>query len=552
MKHFSILLLFSTTLLLNGCGGNGTDFFLDPIGDDSAPGTSPELAWQSIEKVNEAVLKPGDRILFKAGETFNGSLTFDMEDSGTPENPVTIGSYGEGRATIRSGSDYGLYAENTSGFVVRDLVFIGAGADVDARFSGIYFFADLDTIKPEYIRIDCVEVSGYRWEGIAIFGKRKGNSGFRDIRITHADIHDNGDKGIAAAGPMPTGDWAHKDLYVGNCRVYNNRGISGKRGHSGNGIVLSSVDGGMIEYCIAYNNGEFSDDPDSGGPIGIWFWDTRNGVIQYCESYNNKTGNKADGGGFDLDGGCLNCIMQYNYSHDNDGAGYGIYQYTNARKFKGNVIRYNISENDGVDNKYGGINLWSTNSSGGIRDTKIYNNTIFVSDNTNGAALAEFPDEEGASFLYNTEIYNNILVGMPGKKLLDIPHPGDQWTLKGNCYYTFGDQVQIKWGDKTFKSLEEWRRATGQEQHDGTDIGIEADPGLTSHGQGGTIGDHYLLDRLDAYKLKQSSVLVDLGLDLRSTFGIDMGIRDFYNNQIPQGGLFDIGVHEYEKASSGQ
>ena len=141
---------------------------------------------------------------------------------------------------------------------------------------------------------------------------------------------------------------------------------------------------------------------------------------------------------------------------------------------------------------------------------------------------------------------------MPGKKLLDIPHPGDQWTLKGNCYYTFGDQVQIKWGDKTFKSLEEWRRATGQEQHDGTDIGIEADPGLTSHGQGGTIGDHYLLDRLDAYKLKQSSVLVDLGLDLRSTFGIDMGIRDFYNNQIPQGGLFDIGVHEYEKASSGQ
>ena len=108
-----------------------------------------------------------------------------------------------------------------------------------------------------------------------------------------------GDKGIACGGPQPPGDWSHKDLYVGHCEVFNIRGISGKKGHSGNGIVLSSLDGGVIEYCTVYNTGEFSDDMNSGGPIGIWAWDSRNVVIQFCEAYNNKTGNSADGGGFD-------------------------------------------------------------------------------------------------------------------------------------------------------------------------------------------------------------------------------------------------------------
>jgi hypothetical protein len=552
MKHLSHLLLFCSIILLTGCTENGTEYYLDPIGDDSAPGTSPGRAWKSIEKINATDLNPGDRVLFKAGKTFTGSLKFDLDDSGTPDNPVTIGSYGEGRAVISSGSDYGLYAENTSGFVVQDLVFMGAGAEVDGKFSGIYFYTDLDSIKPEFIRIDNVEVSGYRWEGIAIFGEREGSSGFRDIRITHAEVHDNGDKGIAAGGPMPEGDWAHKDLYVGHCRVYNNRGIPGKKGHSGNGIVLSSVDGGMIEYCSAYNNGEFSDDPETGGPIGIWFWDTRNGVIQFCESYDNKTGNNADGGGFDLDGGCVNCIMQYNYSHGNHGAGYGIYQYNGAREFRGNVIRYNISENDGINNKYGGIDLWSTNSSGGMQDTKIYNNTIFVSELTNGAAIEEFPDEEGASYLHNTEIYNNVFVGVPGKKLVDIPYPSDRWTFKGNCYWTYGDEIQIRWGDKTFESLDAWRAATGQERHEGGNAGIEADPLLAGPGEGGTIGDPNQLNRLDAYRLKQSSVLVDLGLDLKSLFGIEAGTHDFYGTQIMQGSKFDIGANEVEKASGSQ
>ena len=531
---------------------NESKYFVSSTGDDAATGTSPEMAWKSIDKVNAMTFEPGDKILFKGGETFIGSLYFDMADSGTPDNPITVGSYGTGRAMISSGSEYGLYAKNTSGFVVKDLVFLGAGADVGETISGIYFFTDLDTLKTEFIRIDNVAVSGYRWDGIGLYGDKKGSSGFRDVRITNAEVHDNGDKGISVAGPQPPGDWAHKSIYVGNCTVYNIRGIPGKRGHSGNGIILSSVDGGLIEYCTAYNNGEFSDDLESGGPIGIWFWDTSNGIIQFCESYNNKTGNRADGGGFDLDGGCVNCIMQYNYSHGNHGAGYGIYQYANAREFRNNTVRYNISENDGINNKYGGINLWSTNSSGGIQNTKIYNNTIIVSPETRGVGIGEIPDEEGLSYIYGTEIYNNIIVSVVGKKLIDIPYPGDRWSFKGNCYWTYGGEIEIRWGDKTYNNLNAWRKASVQEQLNGEDVGNQADPELTNLGQVVTVDDPSRLKTLIAYHLKPSSVLIDKGLDLKSIFGIDPGLRDFYGTPIPSGSRCDIGAHELARGSSSE
>ena len=548
MKSISILTLIGFATLITGCNLTGHEYYVSPSGDDSAPGTSPDRAWKSIEKVNETILKPGDKVLFEGGETFTGALKFDIEDSGTPEQPVTITSYGEGRATISSGNETGLFAKNVTGFIVQELNFTGTSVDVDIQSYGIHFFTDLDSVKPEFIRIENVEVSGYRWDGISIRGDRNnGSSGYRDVRITYATVHDNGDKGIAVGGPMPPDDWANKDIYIGHCTVYNIKGILGQHGHSGNGIIVSSLDGGLIEYCVAYNNGENSDYPESGGPIGIWAWDSRNVVIQFCEAYENKTGNKADGGGFDLDGGCVNCTMQYNYSHDNHGAGYGIYQYSGAREFKGNIIRYNISENDGRNNRHGGINLWATNSSGGMQDTKIYNNTIYISEVTHGAAIEDFPDEEGKCFIYGTEVYNNIFIGTGGKELVKIPNPQSGWNFKNNCYYNYGEMIKIVWGDKTYTNLDEWRKATGQEMINETMVGFAVDPELVDAGHGGIIGDALQLGTLGTYKLKQTSPLIDKGLDIKASFGIEPGPHDFYGNIIPVNVKFDVGAAEFKQ-----
>jgi hypothetical protein len=342
---------------------------------------------------------------------------------------------------------------------VNDLVFVGAGRTVHGDFSGIVFHANLDADrKLEYVRIDNVDVSGYRKTGILVSANNPSNSGFKDVRITNAEVHDNGYAGISSTGywPPDPSNRPHRDFYVGNCRIYRNAGIPGMKPHSGNGIVLSGVAGAVIEYCEAYNNGWLCDAP-GGGPVGIWAWEASDVVIQCCESHHNKTSG-GDGGGFDLDGGCVNCTMQYNYSHDNDGAGYLICQFGGASEFRNNVCRYNISENDAIGSRspMGVIHFYSSGSSGGIQDTLVYNNTVYVSSATRGPGIV------AGSGTYHTSFHNNIIITEPGKCVIHVRDASGGCSFEGNCYWSCGAPLEIMWDGKTYASLAAWRSATSR------------------------------------------------------------------------------------------
>jgi ankyrin repeat protein len=519
---------------------DGADYYISHSGNDSNTGISSTKAWQSISKVNNIAFDAGDRILFEGGKKFIGSLKFDAHDNGTRVKPITVGSYGEGRAIISSGTDHGFYALNCAGLCVEDLVFVGAGRTVDAISSGILFRTDLDTgERLEYVHIDKVDVSGYRQKGISIEAVNTRNSGFIDIRLTNAEVHDNGYAGISSIGwPPNPSNRPLRDVYIGNCKVYNNAGVPGMKPHSGNGIVISGVDGAVIEYCTAFNNGWLCDDP-GGGPVGIWAWEASNVIIQFCESHHNKTSG-GDGGGFDLDGGCVNCVMQYNYSHDNEGAGYLICQFSGASEFRNNVCRYNISENDGIGSRdpMGAIQFYSSGSSGGIKNTQVYNNTVYVSSATRGAGII------AGSRTYNTSIYNNIIVTAPGKRVVSVGNTSGGYSFRGNCYWSSGSPLKIVWGNKTYTSLAAWRSATNQERSEKSDVGFEINPMLVSLGKGGTISDPTKLDGLAAYKLRIDSPVIDSGINLKTVYGIDSGNRDLFGNAIFQGEGQDMGAHE--------
>ena len=66
-------------------------------GNDAADGATPATAWRTLERVNKATLAPGDRILFKRGGLWRGTLS---SVSGAPCNPVTYSWYGEGPKPI--------------------------------------------------------------------------------------------------------------------------------------------------------------------------------------------------------------------------------------------------------------------------------------------------------------------------------------------------------------------------------------------------------------------------------------------------------------------
>lgn len=77
-------------------------FYVDsPAGRDAHDGLSPKRAWQSLERVNNARLKPGDTVRFKSGCFWRGSL---VPVSGSEDAPITYTSFGEGPKPLILGS----------------------------------------------------------------------------------------------------------------------------------------------------------------------------------------------------------------------------------------------------------------------------------------------------------------------------------------------------------------------------------------------------------------------------------------------------------------
>jgi hypothetical protein len=77
--------------------------------------------------------------------------------------------------------------------------------------------------------------------------------------------------------------------------------------------------------------------------------------------------------------------MQYNYAHDNDGAGFLLYTGQQNSVHDNNDVRYNVSEDDGRSQGYGGVVI-----GGRVYDLDVYNNTIYFPSGTfgtNGAAV---------------------------------------------------------------------------------------------------------------------------------------------------------------------
>lgn len=386
------------------------DYYINKIGNDSNTGISIQSPWLSIDRINSTRLNAGDSVWFQAHQTFKGNLILSGLDIECSDKPITFRSYGEGRATIDAGNGSGLLCCDSNGVHIIDLNFVGDGTDRN-NGSGIRFVNTHPGHKKlTNIRIEKVEISGFKNSGICIAAEPIDGtwSGFSNVKITHANIHDNGDAGINCYGiwnPEHEG-YSHQDISIGYCQVYRNEGLPGKATHTGNGIVLAQVDGGIIEYCQVYENGRLNSS-DEGGPVGIWAWDSNQVLIQCNESHHNRTGSSKDGAGFDLDGGVQNSMVQYNYSHDNDGAGFLLAQFDGARAYHSNIIRYNLSENDGRSNTYGGIHFWSTGANGGIRNITIYRNKVITRKAVNGNPVAVDCVSKG---IQNICFYNNTFI----------------------------------------------------------------------------------------------------------------------------------------------
>jgi hypothetical protein len=218
---------------------------------------------------------------------------------------------------------------------------------------------------------------------------------------------------------------------------------------------------------------------------------------------------------------------------------------------QGNVIRYNISEDDGA-----GIAVWGngprfdgTESTDVAAASLAYNNTVV------------YPRGPGADFfgaVADIGVYNSIFLSAEGQALVhrtDFDGSGPLYTLDFellyNAYWSGADPFLIAWEDVNYRSLADWAAVTQQEMSGSTLVGVQHDPSLRGPFTGGRpLTNPRLLRTLAAYRLAPTSLVIDADVSVASlplpvALGLtEVGARDFYHIRIPQGTTFDRGAHE--------
>lgn len=521
-RNFLILTILSFSIF-NCCSvKQGITYYICVSGDDENNGKSLKKPWQTIDKVNSFDFSEGDKILFKAGEEFEGTIQLSVEDKGTEKNRVILSSYGDGTALINGGDKESLRIDSCDFLSVEKLELLGLGRKSGNKTDGFLLTNSNDLV------INKIEVHGFQHSGLHV---HKCNN----ATITEVYAHNNGFAGIHVTGSTMNDsvNYDNHNLYIGYCVAENNPGDpTVLQNHSGNGILASSVKKGIIEYCEAFNNGW--DMPwDGNGPVGIWIWDCTDFTIQRCISHHNRTNpNAADGGGFDLDGGVSNSTIQYCISHNNEGAGFGLYEFGAAKPWENNTIRYNISHDDGIING-GSVGIWKNENRGVMKNCNIYNNT-FYNSLEDGTSIWLYDNYPGFSF------YNNVFVYR--KSLLSGESEIKDEVFQGNLYWNLtGDESM-----EGYENLKTWATAKGKEFNKSIFVGVNANPEFYAPGVLDLTNPSKInRENLSGFIPKPGSPLIDKALNLTKLFNDNTSDLDITGQKIPVNELYDIGAIEY-------
>ncbi len=398
-------------------------WYVDTAGNDAGSGTKYH-PFKTINKVNSLSIIAGDTVYFSGGQTFFGRLELPAGLSGTRHRPIVITAYGWDNAMIDSKDSSSIRIYKSRHIKLKGLSLVGAGRKAGNVKDG------LALINCKDIDVQDLDISGFQKSGLLIYSSQ-------NVDAKNVFVHDNGSAGITVEAPYQTREsYNIKILY---CRAENNPGDpTNLTNHSGNGIVVGDCRKVLIDHCTATNNGW--DMPRIGnGPVGIWAYEADSVIIQHCLSYKNKTSKGgADGGGFDLDGGVTNSVVQYNLSYDNWGSGYCIFQYWGASPWHHNIFRYNISENDGtVSDSQAGLYIWnSSDDEKQFHDCQVYGNIIY-NDKVSAICFSEKSESKGFIFKNNVFVAKDSLI-KGQDKIGDVKYWGNNWWSLDHGFYMTG------------------------------------------------------------------------------------------------------------------
>lgn len=512
-------------------------FYVDSVnGSDEADGKSSDSAWRTIAKVNAQVFSRNTTIRFKGGQSISGAIILNTVNA--PYGYITLDSYGGKRATITSGSSAAVTAKNLPGIKVKNLICTGTGTTDGIRVENSL----LGSVKLAGPTVMGCSLSGYGGNGILIVGEKA--SGFAGISIINNVVHDcTGSNttgyicGIKIGGTYGARHVHHGALIEGNT-VYNCNGVSGLSMWTGSGIVVAKTILALVQFNLVHHCGA-NNSFVHGGPCGIWCVDADRITIQYNEIHHIST-SSLDGSGLDIDGGCTNCILQYNYSHDNKGCGILLCTYYDSKvgAWANNVVRFNITQNNGAGSRGGEpeLHIHIADPRAPIYNLQIYNNTFYNNEATN---IISGSGSSGYSLngMLSATIANNILMIGPDMNEFTPSfiamhlYARSSVAITGNCYASAGPRTGLfHWEATSYLTFSAWQTASGQEKISGGNVGITSDPLLRLRGCSQISNEQDPLGHpsLNGYQLQPGSRCLGGGVNLSSQYSITLPTTDYF------------------------
>ena len=169
----------------------------------------------------EAELEPGDRLLFRRGETFRGKqFKLTPVRSGVADNPIYYGAYGTGERPLFDSGDPtfagdggadGLHAQDVAWLVIEDLAFSGWGSALE--FTGARDIAVRRVASTGGSSGACVVIRGHS-------GRPSERLVVDDVELARCGINANGEGVYIGTNPGKdgapdaTGDIVLRRLYI--------------------------------------------------------------------------------------------------------------------------------------------------------------------------------------------------------------------------------------------------------------------------------------------------------------------------------------------------
>ncbi len=344
------------------------DYYIDPAGNDSNIGTSMAAPWQSLGKVNATVFQPGDKVLFKRGGTWVGTLS--PQGSGNSTSQITLGAYGTGAKPLINGNgNWAVITLSSQSYWTIDGFEVTNPASNDSSRSGIRVdWSGSGTMRGiNLLNNDVHDVRGIK--NVNDGGRNNGGIFFWINEPGKADgvlIQGNTVKTIYGQGIAfnAEAEYMGGGMNYANCSpnviARGNTVIS----TSGDGILMLGTDNELVEHNEVGYVGQLS---DNGNNIAA-AWPTRhvNGLWQYNHVHHTKWLNANDSTAFDNDGFVSGAtVFQYNYTHDNEGGFLMEYTWGGDAPGAMTIARYNISWNES--------RVLASNRN----STRIYNNVFY-------------------------------------------------------------------------------------------------------------------------------------------------------------------------------